>query len=105
MRGDQNGRPSFFVSAQVRCLSLRFLICNNSGGCRPLKLLQVLKGYEFISFLFSGYKIISYICNVIKNKTDMPTVLELFGLKFLIFTADINRPTFMLRVQTAQQSL
>ena len=39
-----------------------------------------------------GYKIISYICSVNKNNTLMPTVLELFGLKFLIFTAEHQPP-------------
>lgn len=50
------------------------------------------KSFKFISLLFGGYKIISYLCGVIKNKTDMPTVLELFGLKFIIFTLEHQPP-------------
>ena len=50
------------------------------------------ESHKIISFLLGGYKIISYICNVIKNKTDMPTVLELFGLKFIIFTFEHQPP-------------
>ena len=52
----------------------------------------VYKSYKFISFLFCGYKIISYFCGVIKNKTYIPTVLELFGLKFIIFTFEHQPP-------------
>lgn len=54
-----------------------------------------LKGYKIISFilcLLAGYKIISYLCVVIKKQIDMPTVLDLFGLKFIIFTADHQPP-------------
>ena len=40
---------------------------------------------------FVGYRNISYICIEIKKK-DMPTVLDLFGLKFLIFTHDHQPP-------------
>ena len=43
--------------------------------------------------LFVGYRNISYICSEInKNKNTMPTVLDLFGLKFLIFTHDHQPP-------------
>ena len=43
--------------------------------------------------LFVGYRNISYICSEInKNKKTMPTVLDLFGLKFLIFTHDHQPP-------------
>ena len=42
---------------------------------------------------FVGYRNISYICSEInKKKNTMPTVLDLFGLKFLIFTHDHQPP-------------
>ena len=56
------------------------------------EILLYKKSYKIISSLFGGYKIISYFCSVIKNKIDMPTVLELFGLKFIIFTFEHQPP-------------
>lgn len=44
--------------------------------------------YKIITVLFGCYKIITYLCRVIIKPKDMPTVIDLFGLKFLIFTAD-----------------
>ena len=44
--------------------------------------------YKIITDLFGCYKIITYLCSVIIKPKDMPTVIDLFGLKFLIFTAD-----------------
>ena len=38
--------------------------------------------------MFAGYKIITYLCCVIKKQIVMPTVLMLFGLKFRIYTAE-----------------
>jgi hypothetical protein len=74
---------------------LRFLFFRsfNHGGERMNH--SLLKGYKIITFSFcllAGYKIITYLCCVIKKQIIMPTVLDLFGLKFIIFTADHQPP-------------
>ena len=49
-------------------------------------------GYKIIFFSLVEYKNICYLCTVIRKHYDMPTVLDLFGLKFIIFTADHQPP-------------
>ena len=51
-----------------------------------------LLGYKIISFSLVEYKNICYLCTVIRKHYDMPIVLDLFGLKFIIFTADHQPP-------------
>ena len=62
------------------------------GRAKRREILFYKKVIKLYPFLFGGYKIISYFCSVIKNKIDMPTVLELFGLKFIIFTFEHQPP-------------
>lgn len=44
--------------------------------------------FHNLLYLFAGYKIITYLCDVINKQIVMPTVLILFGLKFRIYTAE-----------------